>query len=94
MAVLNMPTKDQLESQVKVALQEFDRIVADGNWTKLEQFFDDTTDAVLLAAPYNWSQAQINVVKAAFNLVDDVRALYLAANGAQFQVKQITGTGL
>lgn len=91
---INMPTKEQLEAQIKVAFLEADRVLMNGNWTKLATFFDENADGVFTAAPYNWTQDQVNRVKAALNLMEGVQAEYTEANGARFQMKQDWGTGL
>lgn len=91
---LSVPTPEQLAAQVRTAHLEIDRFFTKGNWTSLAVYFDGTLDAVLLASPYNWSQALIDRVKAVYNQMEALRATYEEPNGLQFLVRQDVGTGL
>lgn len=92
MATVGTPvTPEQLNAQMGPALKEVEKVLNSGQWLALAEFFDATTDAVLLAAPYNWTQEQINLVKAAFNETQEVQTLWNEPNGARFFAKQIWG---
>ena len=92
MATVGTPvTPEQLNALMGPSLKAVDEVLNSGEWLRMAEFFDATTDAVLLAAPYNWTQEQINTVKAAFNEMQDVQTLWNEPNGARFFAKQIWG---
>lgn len=92
MATVGTPvTPEMANALMGPALKNIEYALNSGDWLRLAEFFDDTPDATLLAAPWNWTQEQINVVKGAFNLTEGVQALWNEPNGARFLAKQIWG---
>lgn len=92
MATVGTPvTPEQLNARMGPALKMIEEVLNRGDWLSLAEFFDATPDADLLAAPYNWTQEQVNTVKAAFNETKGVQTLWNEPNGARFFAKQVWG---
>lgn len=84
-------TPVQMNALMGPSLKAIDAVLNSGDWKRCQEFLLATPDAVLLTDPWNWTQTQINVVKAAFTETQEVADLWNAENGARFFAKQIWG---
>lgn len=94
MAIGKIPTKAEIDQAAPQLLLAIDNVLRGGGWVRYAEWLDRTADGVLTAAPYNYTQAEVNTLKAAFNLTEAVRDLWNAPNGARFNAEQLWGPGI
>lgn len=92
MAEVGTPvTPIQLNALMGPSLKAIDTVLNSGDWKRCKEFLDATPDSVLLAAPWSWTQDQVNLVKAAFTETQGTADDWNSENGPRFFAKQIWG---